>query len=407
MRNKLVPGIWLLENTIQEYHWGSRTEIADLLGNASPTDQPQAELWMGAHPKAPSIVNLPDEKVTLEELLLRYPSDLLGDEVERLFTGRLPFLYKILAADSPLSIQAHPTLEQAREGYNREETQKVPMDAPHRNYKDPNHKPEIFCALSPSWVMKGFRSFRDISESFAEKPCPSISNEIGSFLASPSRRSLKLLYGELLSLSDERKMQLASELADAVEKKTFPPDESRWIRDLSDAYPGDPGVLSPLLLNLVHLKPGDALATQAGELHAYLGGYGVELMANSDNVLRGGLTTKHKDRNELLRVVDFTETKVDVLSPQPNNYGERIYPTETDEFQLTGLDLLINRNYISKRNHGLEIWIIINGQIKIQTGKIERTFMKGQSFLIPASLDKYLFEGNGLLYRASIPLTTN
>lgn len=295
-----------LTNTIQNYAWGSLDSISTLLG-VPPDGRPQAELWLGAHERAPSKAN----GQPLNALIAEAPARLLGAEVAARFEGKLPFLLKVLAAAQPLSLQAHPSLAQAREGFARENAAGIPLDAPDRNYRDANHKPELLCALSEFHALCGFRR---VDESVR------LLRGLGVDACVLEREGLKAFFTQVMttrvSLNEVREVP-------GFER------ECALARRLVTAYQGDPGVIGALLLNYVVLQPGDALFLTAGNLHAYVHGTGIELMANSDNVLRGGLTPKHVDVPELLRVLDFTDGPVRVWRDD--------YAAPVDDFRLARL----------------------------------------------------------------------
>jgi len=197
--------IGILQNTIQEYGWGSRTVIAELMGKPSPSASPQAELWMGAHPKAPSLVEIDGHSKSLIEVVAESPEAVLGKTVAGRFNNRLPYLFKVLAAAQPLSIQAHPDKTQAREGFEREEKAGIPLDAPERNYRDANHKPECICALTPFWALKGFRKVKDLTARMRSCCSKSLAEEIRTLERSPDSRGLKRFFESLLTLSSDRR----------------------------------------------------------------------------------------------------------------------------------------------------------------------------------------------------------
>ena len=280
--------IGLLKNTIQEYAWGSRSAIPELLGQSVPADKPQAELWMGAHPKAPSQVFFDGIWRSLPEVIQESPEETLGQKVAARFSNELPFLFKVLAAAKPLSIQAHPNKEQAWQGFARENELGIPFDAPHRNYRDDNHKPEIICALTPFWALNGFRRIEETLSLLEEAKIAGLA-EIVSFLRSHSNRDgLKKFFNHLMTMDSGKQGKIVEQAVNFAEKQTPEKPSWTWMIKLNEAYPGDIGVLSPLFLNLVRLEPQQAMYLPAGELHGYLEGVGIELMANSDNVLRGG-----------------------------------------------------------------------------------------------------------------------
>ncbi len=320
-----------LKNMILEYAWGSRTAIPELMGQSSPADQPQAELWMGAHSKAPSFVDTGDDWKSLQKLLHEYPLEILGKRIAEKYHGKLPFLFKVLAAAEPLSIQAHPGADAAREGFAREETLAIPFDAPNRNYKDTNHKPECLCALTPFWGLCGFRSISEISFLLSHL-CPQTLGELlGLLRENTQTNGLQIFFEAIMQMSPKKQAETVHEAVRNAQTIAHERPEYDWIARLHLAYPSDIGVIFPAILNLIHLQPGEALFLEPGELHAYLSGVGIELMANSDNVLRGGLTSKHRDIDELMRVLSFEEKIVDILLPQNQNKHEQLADKQTEE----------------------------------------------------------------------------
>ncbi|MCE3550161.1 mannose-6-phosphate isomerase, class I [Pseudonocardia sp. RS11V-5] len=328
----------LLENPVRPYAWGSRTVIADLLGESVPSPHPQAELWLGAHPGDPSrIVRADGDRASLLDELTADPERLLGAERSARWEGRLPFLLKVLAADEPLSLQAHPSLDQAREGFARENAAGIPIDASDRNYRDANHKPELICALTEFHALVGFRDPMETLGFLRALDVPELAPHVELLAAQPGPDGLRALFTTWITLPQS----MLDELVPALQKGAVVlvaaggdwAREARTALELSERYPGDAGVLAALLLNRVVLAPGEALFLPAGNLHAYLAGAGIELMANSDNVLRGGLTPKHVDVPELLRVLDFASGPPPVHSGQPEGRWTR-YDTPAEEFLL-------------------------------------------------------------------------
>ncbi|MET0304196.1 MAG: mannose-6-phosphate isomerase, class I [Microbacteriaceae bacterium] len=331
-----------IENTPRDYAWGSTTAIAELLGHA-PTGAPEAELWLGAHPGSPSRVvgaaGSGDSAAGADTLL---------DVVD----GRLPFLLKVLAAATPLSLQAHPTPEQAEAGFARENAAGVPEGASDRNYKDAFHKPELIFALSdPFRALCGFRAVEQtlaVLEPVAAEAriAPLVerlrgvadaADEAGAAADasggdSGDARILRSTFEWLISGGDDVDALVAALIEAAAEA-----DGPSWqtVRQLADHYPGDPGIAISLLINSVSLSPGEVLYLPAGNIHAYLEGLGIELMAASDNVLRGGLTPKHVDVPELLDVLDFEPLPVPYLSPSHPAPGISVFRPDVPDFELT------------------------------------------------------------------------
>ena len=323
-----------LRATPRDYAWGSSTAIAEVLGSER-SGRPEAELWLGAHPGAPTPIADPSTvggHADLERWLAADPSALGGH-------GSLPFLLKVLAAAHPLSLQAHPDLHRAAAGFAAENERGVPLDAPHRNYKDALHKPELIVALRDGFeALCGFRELAAtdalLVDLVASAPDPAAAARItmlrGMLVAPDGLRDTVRILLE----------QLPGGLLDALVASAAAPGsgafdaERALVGRLAEEYPGDPGIAVALLLNLVTLRAGEALYLPAGNIHAYLRGIGVELMAASDNVLRGGLTPKHIDAGELLRVLDSTPGPVPVLRPQRLGGGAARYVTDVPDFSL-------------------------------------------------------------------------
>jgi len=251
--------ISLLKNTIQNYAWGSTRAIPDLLGQKNPEHKTQAELWMGAHPKAPSWVQHNGQWVSLPELIAKNPIDILGKKVAANFNNRLPYLFKVLAAAKPLSIQAHPDLHQAREGFQRENTQKIPLDAPNRNYRDDNHKPECICALTQFWALSRFRKISGILSYFEKLNLQQLQAELADFKKRPTVDGLKRFYTSLMTLDMDRQKRIVDEALGQAQGFEAEDPVFKWMLRLADDYPGDIGVLTPILLNLICLEPGQAI----------------------------------------------------------------------------------------------------------------------------------------------------
>ncbi|AOX67836.1 mannose-6-phosphate isomerase, class I [Curtobacterium sp. BH-2-1-1] len=312
-----------ITNTPRDYAWGSVTAIPELLGR-TVTGAPQAELWLGAHPGSPSVVVNPamvGGADTLLDWITAEPRDALGPD-----RTELPFLLKVLAAAAPLSLQAHPTPEQAREGFEREEAAGVPIDDPARNYKDPFPKPELVVALSERF--EALSGFRPVAETLADvETLDAGSGRLGPLVVH-LQHGLEdtVRWLETGDSSAQAVVQAVSDLAAAIPDDAVTPNTAT-VRDLGTSYPGDPGIVVSLLMHRVTLAAGEAMYLPAGNIHAYLDGLGIELMAPSDNVLRGGLTPKHVDVPELLHVLDFTGYPAPVLTPESVAAGvERFAP---------------------------------------------------------------------------------
>jgi mannose-6-phosphate isomerase len=391
----------LLDNPIQNYAWGSRTSLAKLLGRP-PSTLPEAELWIGAHPKAPSRLS---DGHSLLEAIRADPDAMLGSEVVARFGAKLPFLLKVLAVDSPLSLQAHPNREQAARGFAREEAAGIAHDAPTRMYKDDSHKPELLCALTPFEALSGFRSPAASAELFEQLGV----TELGSELRSPKPDALRHAFSRLMTLGgDERARVTADVLARCEQARSRPgPFASSlgWAVALGARYPGDIGAVASLLLNHLSLAPFEAIYLRAGELHAYLSGTGVEIMANSDNVLRGGLTPKHVNVPELLEVLSFESTSAAPTPVQRLPSGELRYEAPTPEFSLSRLDLLPDLGFHADVV-GPEILLCVDGQATLERGRgspaAPRLLRRGQACFLSACCGQYDLRGSGCVFRATV-----
>lgn len=397
--------ISLLENEIFEYEWGSRSFISGLTGKKTPSADPQAEMWMGAHMKAPSIVNIENKKIPLDEMIRKHPVEILNKLAADKFSNELPFLFKVLAASKPLSIQAHPDKEQAVEGFGREETNKIPVDAPERNYRDKNHKPELICAISNMWLLKGFRDPSKIIDFFSpfEKVLNKTGNDFIKKLAGGG--NLRGFYKDLLYMDKRTRTRLLDKILNISEKIVESDPAYEWVDRLGHEYPDDMGILSPLFLNLINLKPGEALFLPAREFHSYLNGAGLEIMANSDNVLRGGLTKKHVDKAELFNVLNFTPTTVEKIKPNKLNPFEHVYQSPAEEFMLSMVELTDNESiYKSSESRNVEILLSTDGCAEISAGPDNKlTLSRGMCALVPASARAYTIKGKSVLFKATVP----
>ncbi|MFD5082457.1 mannose-6-phosphate isomerase, class I [Kitasatospora sp. NPDC058201] len=348
-----LPPFALLANPVRDYAWGSTTAIPALTGTP-PTGAPQAELWMGAHPSAPSVLDDGHGPRPLDRLIAEAPAQLLGPETVRRFGPRLPFLLKVLAADRALSLQVHPTRTQAEAGWAAEEARDVPLDAPDRVYRDRGHKPELICALGDFEALCGFRPAAATAALFDRLAVPLIAPWAAALRRRPAAEVLPALLRHVLEVARPGAGDLAAVTAalhrTAADGGPFAEACAGYARAAAD-HPGDPGLVAALLLNHVRLRAGQALALDAGVPHAYLRGVGVELMANSDNVLRCGLTAKHVDVDGLLAVTAFRTGEPAVLTARtPDDGGtpdgarapggggiEEQFPSPAAEFRLSRL----------------------------------------------------------------------
>ncbi len=389
-----------LDNVIQPYAWGSYTAIAKLRGETTAAASPQAELWMGAHPLAPS--RLASSGELLSHLVTAAPEASLGAAVVARYGAKLPFLLKVLAAETPLSLQAHPSPEQAIEGFNADEAAGIPLDSPLRNYKDKSHKPELLCALTEFWALCGFRALPDTLALLGELELPELA-PLKALLAHGSPRiALKTAFSSLMLSSSGERRDLAVRVTEACRQHQLSSRFARelsWAAKLGELYPGDVGVVSALLLNLVRLEPGQAVYLPAGNLHAYLGGMGVEIMASSDNVLRGGLTPKHVNVTELLRVLDFRPLTVELVEPTAVG-PEQCYRTPAREFELSYFDVAGSELHVPVQS--AEIWLVTRGDIALAAQTRHVTLSSGGSAFVHACSQQLRVSGNGRVFRARV-----
>jgi mannose-6-phosphate isomerase len=390
--------MWQLMNTVRHYPWGSHTVIPELLGDPSPAEQPYAELWMGAHPDAPSVLST---GTPLDKAIEEQPEALLGPEVVARFGARLPFLMKVLAAERPLSLQAHPTMAQARAGFAAEEAAGVARDDPTRTFKDPFHKPELLLALTPVEALCGFRPVEESLHCLAKLQVP----ELKPTIAALARGGLRAAIPQILALSEKRRMELVEAVAEAAARFVDAHDPEfintyRWAASLAQTYPGDPGVVISLLCNHLKVAPGEAVFLPAGNLHAYLSGAGVEVMAGSDNVLRGGLTSKHVDLAALIEVLDFTDGRVPIIHPVLGPGGLR-YPVPVEDFDLTRCQL--DEQSGSLTTSGPQVLLCTEGTAVLSSADGEVTLEKGASAFVPAGAPVSA-SGPAVLFRATTNL---
>ncbi|MGU5678523.1 mannose-6-phosphate isomerase, class I [Aeromonas allosaccharophila] len=395
MSSSDLPSFLLMQNPIQGYDWGSHDSLTTLFGIPNPQGKPQAELWMGAHPNGCSEVTLAGSVQKLSTVIDAAPAAALGDATLARF-GSLPFLFKVLCAEKALSIQVHPSKAQAEAGFAKEEAAGIDIKASNRNYKDPNHKPELVFALTPYQAMNGFRAIPAILTLFDRMALPALADLTAALRQSQDEAGLQHFFHQLLILCGERKDEaLAGLLAYAAAH----PDEESFalITNLAAQYPGDVGLFSPLLLNVVTLQPGQAMFLDACTPHAYVRGTGLEIMANSDNVLRAGLTPKYIDVAELLdctRCLPKPDGQI-LLAPRCDgavqhfdvpvpDFTFSVYPA--GEHQLT--------------TASAEILFAIDGTVHLKQGEQSLRLEKGQSAFIPAATGSYQLLAEGRVARA-------
>lgn len=395
MSSRDLPSFLLMQNPIQGYDWGSHDALTTLFGIPNPAGKPQAELWMGAHPNGCSEVVLAGDVQKLSTLINSAPAAVLGDATQARF-GSLPFLFKVLCAEKALSIQVHPSKAQAEAGFAREEAAGIDIKASNRNYKDPNHKPELVFALTPYQAMNGFRAIPAILALFERVKLATIADLVAALAANQNEAGLQHFFHQLLILTGPRKEDaLAGLLAYAAahqDEETF-----ALVTSLAAQYPGDVGLFSPLLLNVVTLQPGQAMYLDACTPHAYVRGTGLEIMANSDNVLRAGLTPKYIDVAELLDCTRFVAKPNDQILLAPS------VDSAVQHFRVPVPDFTFS--VYPAGEHALttasaEILFAIDGTVILQQGKQSLRLEKGQSAFIPAATGSYQLLAEGRVARA-------
>ncbi len=402
---KLVP-------SVQHYSWGDGKTLPALLGLA-PDGRGWAELWLGTHPKGPSVL-ADSQQVSLKEYIGRHMKEVWGAHTGRFSAaqeGELPFLLKVLAVGAPLSIQCHPTKAQAEAGFKREESLEIPLDSLHRSYRDANHKPEIICALTHFKALCGFRFPDAVDQFFLMLDWPQYDSQLRSqFLTSPdeSQDGYRKLFSAILTLAGEEKTRFLTSLSEAVSRYRGSHKEFALVERLLQLYPQDPAVSAPLFLNLIELEPGEALYQPAGELHAYIEGAGVELMASSDNVLRGGLTSKTVDLAQLLKVVRFAPVHKTPVLPEQAPDGSDVYRVPADDFQL--LRIAGEREYREEGGKSPFLLLCTAGTVLLgyedgNDGTQTMSLQSGEAAFIPAAVGRFSLapDARGEVFAAHLP----
>lgn len=407
----------VLTGMIRPYAWGSRTAIAELQGRPTPSAHPEAELWFGAHPASPA--RLEGETGDLLSMIDADPVAALGEPTARAYEARLPFLVKILAADEALSLQAHPSAEQARVGFDAENRAGLAADDPRRNYRDSWHKPEIVVALDDDFeALAGFRDPAETVELLRSLQVPGLDSALGMLAGSPDADGLRAVFTTWLTLPERVITELVPEVLNGAvavlgRGETRFADELRAVLELGEAYPNDPGVLAALLLNFLRMRAGEAIYLPAGNLHAYLRGTAIEAMANSDNVLRGGLTPKHIDVPELLRVLDFRPVSRGTLMPAVRSVGaERVYLTPAPEFLLSRIELdgtgLRLPSSVSFDMPGPQILTVTSGRIEVTGADGERAVVdRGEALWLSdadSDVSVHAASAHAVFFRSRVPL---
>ncbi len=413
------PRLLRLQGAVQHYGWGGYDFIPNLLGLANPDRRPFAELWIGAHITAPALAVVDGGTVPLSQLTAARPDAILGADAAERFAGQLPYLLKVLDARQMLSIQAHPSKAQAEDGFERESVAGIEPGAATRNYRDDNHKPEVHVALTEFWMLHGFRPLEEISEVLRATPelqavMPSFDKKLAAARRYDAERRdlLRALYSSVMTMPQSSVDTILDPLIARLEASE-PLDKSTpdyWALKAARSFPlpdghRDRGIFSIYLLNLVHLQPGQGTYQPAGMLHAYLEGVNVELMANSDNVLRGGLTPKHVDVPELMRTLSFESGKPGILDGERVSDTETVYRTDAREFELSRISVAPGQVHSAPADHGPDSLIVTDGSGVVRGAGLELKVERGGIVFAPAGTGYEVKPGDGgiTVFRAAVP----
>lgn len=390
--------IFSLKNQIQNYAWGSRKILGRMRGVPVPTEQPEAEVWVGAHPAAPSRATVDGAESPLNELIVENPSRFLRPDRT---SDWFPFLFKILAIDAPLSIQVHPTPEQAIAGFEDEQARGIAIDAPYRNYKDRYSKPETVIALSPMRVLTGVRPVEQLK---------TLAATFGAaWLAERAELSPKQLLTEIIRLPEETASAAVQHLVDTAPgllgaSNDVVADAAELVRIVDGKYPGDRGLLVAFVMNLVHLAPGESAFTPDGQVHAYVSGTAIELMNPSDNVMRAGLTAKHIDTEELIKVLGEKQDAPVIQRPNPEDGPLGTYAMWDERMSVTRVRIEEGKP-LSYTFKGISAALSVAGKVTIQAkdGNGTDEFVLGatESVLHVGEPSEAVLSGSGELYIAS------
>ncbi|SMY17034.1 mannose-6-phosphate isomerase, class I [Photobacterium aquimaris] len=386
-----------MDNVIQDYAWGSVTSIEQLFAIPNPDQKPQAEMWMGAHANGCSVITVNGEAVRLADFIATDPDAIIGAETQAKF-AELPYLFKVLAAENALSVQVHPSKHQAEIGYAKEEKIGIARNAANRNYKDPNHKPELVFALTPYQAMNGFRQISEIVALFQALNLEVINDLVATLAANQTEAGLGDFFAAMLSLEGENKDAAVQGLLAYCDTNQDQPLFSLLL-ELATQYPGDIGLFAPLMLNVLTLQAGEAMFLSACTPHAYIKGTGLEIMANSDNVLRAGLTPKFMDVPELVANTEFTSMAVDQLLLAPTVAGGGLdYIVPVPDFKFSVYKQVDD---LALQNTSAEILFAIDAPLTVTHHNGETlTIEKGQSVFIPAYAKSYSAHCDGMFARA-------
>ncbi|MDU8923999.1 mannose-6-phosphate isomerase, class I [Pasteurellaceae bacterium LIM206] len=390
-----MAGIYKLTGALQHYIWGGTDYLPDLLGMAKQKNQCYAEWWLGAHPSAPSTIEAEGKNFSLTEFIKQNPQ-VLGDASRAVFGDELPYLLKILDVKKPLSIQLHPTKKEAEAGFAEENAKGIDLKDPKRTYKDNNHKPEMMIALSDFWLLHGFKTKSRILQTLKTRP---------SLTALADRLAIRDLHSFYADIMQADQAELAGWLLPIIETnqtayargELAPENPDYWVlysmetldipREKLDA-----GLVCFYLFNIVHLKIGEGIYQDAGIPHAYLRGQNIELMAASDNVIRGGLTSKYVDIPQLLKIIDCREVIPQIIPPAPADQNPFVYSTPAKDFALENIRYRAGSRFSDKTRSGAAILFVMQGRIKIRQNDTALCLKQGESVFICADTD-YNIEG--------------
>ncbi len=393
----------LLENPVHRDAWGSRTAIPRLLGE-EPDDEPRSELWMGAHPSAPSRLTRDGATLTLLDVIQRDPERELGPDVAAAYGPRLPYLLKVLAAARSLSLQAHPNHVQAAAGYASEEERGVGRNDPTRRYPDPNHKPEMIYALTEFHALCGFAPLATTIAVLEALHVPGLADDLETLRSRTDAAGLRAVLTRILHLPAAERGPLVAAVGAGCTNLAARGGRAalltETVADLATLHPGDIGVVCALFMNRVTIQPGQAIFLAAGNLHAYLSGVGIEIMASSDNVLRAGLTVRPIDVDELLAIVDTRPAPVPIVTPVIRSDVETTYPVPVPDFELTRLTLRPGQSY--EFAPGLpRILLVVVGALEITSGDQVSQLEQGQAGFFPAAEPGAVLMGTATAFLAS------
>ncbi len=399
--------IYRLNGVIQHYAWGGKQFIPQLIQKKNPNKQPFAELWMGTHVKGPSTLQVGRKEMLLREVIKDNPRKVLGKQIIKKFGEQLPFLFKVLDVRKMLSIQAHPTKKEAAIGFAKEEASGISRIAPNRTYRDDNHKPEVMLALTEFWLLHGFKAIQEIQEVLERKEFQPLQQY---FLDNNTYSLYKAIMEMPQSEVDQLLEPLAQRLPKELEEDQLPKNHpDYWAAKAFNDYTidghYDRGIFSIYLFNLVKLKRGEGIFQDAGIPHAYLEGVNIELMANSDNVFRGGLTQKYINVPELLKHLVFESVSPKVLVGAPISNIEKVYKTPAPDFELSQLKISQKDIYRPKQDTSLQIIIVIEGEGMIISNSSQIPIKPGNSFFVEPNISyKILPKSDALLFKARVPV---